>query len=354
MSRFFSDKWAGLEPYVPGEQPRGQKLIKLNTNENAYPPPRNVEEAIRAEWDRLQLYSDTECTELREALAARLDVKPAELMMGNGSDEILNFAFMAFCDADRPAVFPDITYGFYKVFARINCLPYQEIPLRDDWTVNLEKLAGSGGTVFLANPNAPTGIAVAKTEIEKLLRSDRDRIVVVDEAYVDFGAESAVPLIHDYDNLIVTQTFSKSRSMAGARLGFCAADAALIADLNAIRFSTNPYNVNRITQAAGTASLKNDGINMENCRRIAETRDWTAEELRKLGFELTDSSANFLFARHPRIDGETLYRKLRERGILIRHFSLERIRDFNRITTGTREQMEALVCAVREILEAAE
>ncbi len=351
MSRFFSRKYAELEPYVPGEQPRGMKLIKLNTNENPYPPLPEVTAAAAEESRRLQLYSDTECRELRPLLADILKTDPDELVMVNGSDEILNLAFMAYCDEEHPAVFPDITYGFYPVFAEVNLVPYRTIPLLENWQVDLEALAAAKGTVFLANPNAPTGIAVPRAEVEKLLRSDPDRMVIVDEAYVDFGAESCVPLIHEYENLLVTQTFSKSRSMAGARLGFGIGNRELIRDMNTLRFSLNPYNVNQMTQAAGAACLKRDDYNMENCRKIMRTREETAARLRELGFEMTPSSTNFLFVRHPRIDGESLYRELKARGILIRHFSLERIRDYNRITVGTPEQMNSLIKAAAAILE---
>ena len=351
MSRYFSARFAELEPYVPGEQPQDQQYIKLNTNENPYPPLPEVAAAAAAETRKLQLYSDTECTELRRILAGRLGVAPEELLMTNGSDEILYFAFMAFCDEEHPAVYPDITYGFYPVYARINRVPSREIPLREDWSMDLDRMSAEPGTLFIANPNAPTGVAVSRDEIEAVLRANPDRVVVVDEAYVDFGAESCVPLIRKYDRLLVTQTFSKSRSMAGGRLGFGIGDPELIRDLSTIKFSTNPYNVNRLTQAAGVACLEKDEYNAENCRKITETRVETAERLRQLGFEMTDSRANFLFARHPRIGGEALYRELKARGILIRHFSVERIRDYNRITVGTPEQMDTLVRTIRTILE---
>ena len=240
MSRFFSPKFAELIPYVPGEQPKpGQRLIKLNTNENPFPPPESVRAAVAGEADLLRLYSDTECTALRSELAKRLGVEPEELIMTNGSDEILYLAFMAFCDRQTPAVFPDITYGFYPVYAAVNQVPFREIPLQEDWQVDQASFLAAGGTIFLANPNAPTGIALSREEVERIIAANPDHVVVVDEAYVDFGAESCVPLIHRYENLLVTQTFSKSRSMAGARLGFGIGNASLIRDLNTIRFSIN-------------------------------------------------------------------------------------------------------------------
>ena len=351
MSRFFSDKFKTLQAYVPGEQPQNQQFIKLNTNENPFPPPAGVRERVAAEAEKLRLYNDTECTALRDALAARLGVRREELLMTNGSDEILNFAFMAFCDNNNPAVFPDITYGFYPVYAAVNQVPFREIPLLEDWRVNLDAFCPAGGTVFLANPNAPTGIALPRAEIERILKANPDHVVVIDEAYVNFGGESCVPLIRQYDNLLVTQTFSKFRSMAGARLGFGVACEELIRDLNTMKFSTNPYNVNRMTQAAGLASLAEDEENERHCRIIRENREWTARELKSRGFEMTDSSANFLFARHPLLPGATYYQELRERGILIRHFNVPRISDYNRITVGTREQMERLVEETDRILK---
>ncbi len=350
MSRFFSEKYMDLKAYVPGEQPRGQKHIKLNTNENPYPPLPEVAEAVREESGKLFLYSDTECTELRKILAEKLGISDDELLMTNGSDEILNFAFMAFCDRHIPAVFADVTYGFYPVFAAINQVPYEEIPLRDDLTIDPADYYQRAGTIFIANPNAPTAVALKRSEIEEILKRNPYNVVVVDEAYVDFGCESCVPLIREYDNLLVTQTFSKSRSMAGARLGMGIANPDLIRDLNTVKFSTNPYNVNSLTQAAGIACLKHDEYNRENCRKIMETRSVTERAMRELGFEMTTSRTNFLFARHPAIPGEKLYLELKSRGILVRHFNQERIRDYNRISIGTPEQMETLIKTLKSIL----
>ena len=351
MSRFFSDKYKDLEPYTPGEQPREQKYIKLNTNENPYPPLPEVAEAVRKASEKLYLYSDTECVELRKNLAERLNVSPDELLMTNGSDEILNFAFMAFCDKHTPAYFADITYGFYPVFADINQVPYEEIPVKEDLTIEIKDYFQKAGTIFIANPNAPTAIALRRSEIEEILKQNLYNVVVVDEAYVDFGAESCVPLVKEYDNLLVTQTFSKSRSMAGARLGMGIGNPELIRDLNAVKYSLNPYNVNSLTSAAGVASLKMDEYNMKNCGIIIETRSRTERALRELGFEMTTSQTNFLFARHPAISGEDLYLELKKRGILIRHFNKERIKDYNRITIGTPEQMDTLVATIKQVLE---
>ena len=351
MSRFLSKKHASLVPYVPGEQPRDRTYIKLNTNESPYPPSEAAREAGREALARLALYPDPTMKALREAFAETVGVPADCVLPTNGSDEILNFAFCAFCDEETPAVFADITYGFYSVFADLYGLPSRVIPLREDLTVDPRDYYRAGGTVFLANPNAPTGIALPLTAIEDILRENPDHVVVVDEAYVDFGAESAVSLVGKYENLLVTQTFSKSRSMAGARLGFGIASPALIRDLDAVKYSTNPYNVNSVTAALGLGTLADPAYTRENCKRIMESRAFASRELAALGFELTPSLTNFIFARHPRLEGELVYRALRERGILVRHFTSPRIAAYNRITVGSREEMESLVAAMRAILE---
>ncbi|MBQ3483063.1 MAG: histidinol-phosphate transaminase [Clostridia bacterium] len=350
MSRFFSKKFASLVPYTPGEQPKERKYIKLNTNESPFAPS---EQAIAAAADaaaRLQLYPDPEARELTAAVAAQCGVDPAEVLLTNGSDEILNFAFMAFCDEAHPAVFPDITYGFYPVFARLNGVPYTEIPLRDDLSVDVDAFCGVGKTVFLANPNAPSGLLLSLADIERIVASNPDNVVVIDEAYIDFGGESCIPLIRKYDNLLVTQTFSKSRSMAGARLGFGVGCRALMQDLNTIKYSTNPYNVNAMTMAAGLGMLADEARTRQNCAAVIENRAYVTRELRALGFTLTDSAANFVFAKHPEMSGEEIYGALRARGILVRHFKTPRIADYNRITVGTRWEMEQLVAALTAIL----
>ena len=351
MSRFFSEKYSSLTPYVPGEQPKDMKYVKLNTNESPFPPSEAVVAAAAEAIRHGELYSDPECLAVRRALADRYGVGVDEVIASNGSDEVLNFAFMAFCDDAHPAAFPDITYGFYSVFAEANRVPYRQIPLRDDFTVNPSDYIGIPETVFLANPNAPTGIALPLETVRAIVESNPDRVTVVDEAYVDFGGESAVTLIRDCPNLLVTGTFSKSRSLAGARLGFAFGQPELIRDLDTLRNSTNPYNVNRMTIAAGAASLAEDEQNRKNCALIAQNRDYTAGKLREMGFRLTDSRANFLFASHPKLDGGELYRSLKRRGILVRHWDSERIRQYVRITVGSREQMDALLSAVQTILE---
>ena len=351
MSQFFSSKYKTLEPYTPGEQPKERKYVKLNTNESPFPPSPKALARAREASENLQLYSDPECRSLCNALASTYGVDPTEVLPSNGSDEVLNFAFMAFCDDEHPALFADITYGFYSVFAELNGVPYEKIPLRDDFSISVDDYIGKRGTVFIANPNAPTGIALPVSEIERLLQSDPTRVVVIDEAYVDFGAESCIPLIHKYPNLLVTQTFSKSRSMAGARLGYGIACRDLIADLNTVKYSTNPYNVNSMTMAAGVGMLEDESYTRKNCAEIIKNREFTAQSLRSLGFEMTDSKANFLFAKHAGISGAELYAALRERGILVRHFEKPRISAYNRITVGSKEQMNILIQTIQSILE---
>lgn len=351
MSRFFSGRHAALTPYTPGEQPQDRQYVKLNTNESPFPPSPGVAAAVAAESGRLQLYSDPECIELRRAMAAVYGVPPEQILMTNGSDEVLNFAFMAFADEQRPLAFSDITYGFYPVFARLNHIPYTEIPLKADFSLDPSDYCGLGRTIVIANPNAPTGLCLRRAEVERIVRSNPDSVVIIDEAYVDFGAESAVPLTAEYPNLLVTGTFSKSRSMAGARLGFGIASPALIADLQVIRYATNPYNVNRLTAAAGIAALQEDAYYRSNCRIIMENRAWTEEQLRRAGFTVLPSMANFVFAKSGAVGGEHLYRALKARGVLVRHFSSGRIVDYNRITIGTMEQMQVLMREINRILE---
>ena len=351
MSKFFTDRFAALVPYTPGEQPQERQYIKLNTNESPFPPSPGVLAAVEAEAGRLQLYSDPESRLVTEALAKRYGVQPNQVLVGNGSDELLNFAFMAWCDESHPALFADITYGFYPVFAEINRVPWIEVPLREDLSLVPEDYRELNGTVYIANPNAPTGLALPAAELEAMLKARPDRIHVIDEAYVDFGGESMIPLVDRYDNLLVIQTFSKSRSMAGARLGFAVGSAELIRDLNTLKYSTNPYNVNRMSSAAGIAALREDDYYIQNARRIMENRAWTIDQLRALGFEVTDSKSNFLFARSDRIDGAELYLGLKQRGILVRHFDKPRISAYVRITVGTREQMEALLRETKSMLE---
>jgi len=352
MSRFLNSKYTELEVYTPGEQPRDMKYIKLNTNESPYPPSPAVLAVVNADQaELLRLYSDPECKNLKNSIAKLYGVNPENIYLSNGSDDILNFAFMAFTEGGK-AAFPEISYGFYKVFAQLYGIECRKIPLREDFSIDPEDYCGLGSFIVIANPNAPTGRTISLEDIEKILRTNPDNVVVIDEAYVDFGGQSCYPLIKKYKNLLVVQTFSKSRSMAGARLGFAFADEELIADLKRIKFSTNPYNVNRLTLAAGEAAINENDYYMENCRRIMATRDRTTAELEKLGFTVIPSKANFIFAKSDKIGGQELYEELKKRRILIRHFSDPKIADYNRITIGTDDEMTILVNTIKNILEA--
>ena len=352
MSRFFSSKYSALEPYVPGEQPSGMsEYVKLNTNESPFPPSSAAKEYALRSTRALNLYSDPDSVELTRKIAETYGVERNMVLATNGSDEILNFAFMAFTDISNPALFADITYGFYPVFADLNGSRTEIVPLRDDFTLSVDDYIGRKGTVFIANPNAPTGISLPLSEIERLVASDPSRVVVIDEAYVDFGGESAVGLTKKYDNILVCQTFSKSRSFAGGRLGYGIGSEALISDLNTVKYSTNPYNINSMTSAMGIGILKDGEYTATNCRTIMENRDYTVKALEAMGFRVLPSSANFIFVSSDKIDGGEYYRKLKEKKILVRHFDKPRISSWCRVSIGRRDQMEAFLKATEEILK---
>lgn len=351
MSRFLNPRFERLEAYVPGEQPQDMQYIKLNTNESPYPPsPRVFESMNRDEIERLRLYPDPAGKRLRENVAKLYEVSLKNVFLANGSDEALAFAFLAFCDEEHPAVFPDITYGFYPVYCQLFGAPYTQIPLGEDFSINCEDYYGINKTIVIANPNAPTGLVISQEEIEKILHTNPDNIVIIDEAYVDFGSASVVHLIDQYDNLLVVHTCSKSRSLAGARLSFTFGCEALIADIDRIRYSFNSYNVTRMALAAGVAAIDDEPYYIEMRAMIVSTRDRTAAALKDLGFVMTDSKANFLFTKHPSLGGDELYQKLKARGILVRHFDKPRISDYLRITIGTDTQMDTLVEALKTIL----
>ena len=352
MSRFLSKEAARLAPYTPGEQPQNRRYIKLNTNESPFPPsPKVIEALSAAEAGRLNLYSDPTCAGLTAALSERYGLGPEQILAGNGSDEILAFAFRAFCGEGCSPIYADITYGFYQAQTALFGLEARIIPLREDFTLNVDDYLDVPGTVVIANPNAPTGMAVPREEIRCLLERDPDRVVIVDEAYVDFGGESCVPLISGHDNLLVVQTLSKSRSLAGGRVGFALGSAELIRALNRVKYSFNPYNVNRLSLLAGAAAVE-DQAYFESCTAaIRENRAWTARRLEEMGFTVLPSQANFLFAKSGRISGEALYRKLKENGILVRWFDAPRIREYVRITIGSAEQMAAFADAAARLLE---
>lgn len=351
MSRFLSPRFAGLEAYTPGEQPQDQQYVKLNTNESPYPPsPEVLARISAAETGRLNLYPDPTGRVLKEKLAALYGVEPENVFLSNGSDDILNFAFMAFCDGERGAAFPEISYGFYPVYADLYHVSCVQVPLKEDFSVDYRDYCGVGKMVVIANPNAPTGMEISLAEIEEILKSNPENVVLIDEAYVDFGGTSCVALTKKYENLLVVQTFSKSRSLAGARLGFAIADKELIADLEKIKYSTNPYNINRLTLAAGEAAVESDAYYRENAKKIAETREDAAARLREMGFTVLPSVANFIFAKSDVLPGETVYQELKKKGVLVRHFGKEKIKDFVRITIGTPEQMDILLERLAEVL----
>ncbi len=351
MSRFFSEKFRNIKPYVPGEQPRNRRYIKLNTNESPFQPSAKAQSYAAEAARTLQLYSDPECIVIREKLAELYSLKREQVFVGNGSDEALYLAFTCFCDRQTPAAFPDISYGFYKVFAEFLGIPYEQIPLDADFAVEIDDYLNIGKTIFIANPNAPTGKLLSCEQIEKILQSNPDNVVVIDEAYIDFGGESAVKLIDRYDNLLVTQTFSKSRSLAGGRLGMAFGNEALIADLRTAKYSINPYNVNSMTMAAGLGALADEEYTQENCKKVIANRAFTTEALVDMGFTVLDSKANFVLAGHPKISGADLYAELKEKGILVRYFDKDRLKPYVRITIGTKQEMESLLSAVAVILE---
>ena len=296
----------------------------------------------------LRLYSDPTAKGLKEKLAGFYGVKPENVFVSNGSDEVLNFAFLAF--GEGGVVFPEITYGFYEVFGDLYALDYEKIPLKEDFSINHEDYCGKNRMVVIANPNAPTGMSISLAQIEEILKTNPDNVVIIDEAYVDFGGETALPLLEKYDNLLITRTFSKSRCLAGGRLGYGFGSPELIADLEKIKYSTNPYNVNRLTLLLGEKTVEAEAYYREKCEEIMETREWTAKQLKNLGFTVLPSQTNFVFAKTDKMDGGELYEKLKARGILVRHFSNPKISQFNRITIGTKAQMETLIATLKEVL----
>ena len=340
-------------PYVPGEQPRKGRVIKLNTNENPYPPAPAVSEALRQmDADKLKLYPDPAVGDLVSAIAEFYQVNSDQVFVGVGSDDVLAMIFLTFFNSDKPILFPDITYSFYDVWADMFRIPYRQIPLDENFCIRAGDYQCENGGVIFPNPNAPTGELLSLDVIEEMIKSNPDVIVVVDEAYIDFGGKSALPLVDKYDNLIVVQTFSKSRSLAGSRIGFAIANPALIKYLNDVKYSFNSYTTDTVTIAMGTSSSK-DRAYFETTRdKIITTREWTKEKLRELGFVFGDSKSNFIFARHPKVSGEELFQALREKDIYVRHFSKpQRVQEYLRISIGTDEQMQIFVDFLQEYLK---
>jgi histidinol-phosphate aminotransferase len=349
MSRFWSPVVHRLSPYVPGEQPRLDGLVKLNTNENPYGPSRRVLDAIASATDRLRLYPDPSASHLRETIAARYGVAPEEVFVGNGSDEVLAHTFQALLQHEAPLLFPDITYGFYPVYCRLYGIRYEEVPLDAAMRVRIADFRRPCSAILLPNPNAPTGIALPRAAIEALMAEHADQLVVIDEAYVDFGAESAVPLVARHDNLLIVQTLSKSRALAGLRVGFAIGQRPLIEALERVKDSFNSFPLDCLALAGAAAALKDDAWFQETRDRIIANRELLAQGLGELGFEVLPSLANFVFARHPSRRGAELASKLREHGILVRHFQKPRIEDFLRITVGTEEQCRRLIALMRSL-----
>ena len=351
MKEFWSKRIRDAVPYIPGEQPRGRTFIKLNTNECPYPPSPMALENIRAAADAsLRLYPDPECLELRRTIAARYGLSENQVFVGNGSDEVLAFSFQAFFAPDREIVFPQVSYSFYPVYTDYFGLRCRRVPMNPDFSDPIDLLCGGNGGVVLANPNAPTGIAVGLDTVEKLLKANPDAVVVVDEAYVDFGAESAVPLIARYPNLLVVQTASKSRALAGLRVGWAMGDANLINGLRCVRDSINSYVVDRVAMAGLKGAIEDEAYFQTVRGKVMATRERTADALGKMGFTVLPSRANFLFVSYPGVPGERLLTGLRERGILVRWWKDPLISDWLRITIGTDDEMAALLAALKELV----
>lgn len=350
--RFWSPEVRELEPYVPGEQPKIQNLLKLNTNENPYPPSPKVVEAVQAvlthQADALRLYPDPDATALKHAIAKQQNIEVSQVFVGNGSDEVLAHIFKAFFLQDEPILYPDITYSFYPVYSQFFGTNTKEIPLNDNFEIEVKDYVQPNGGVIITNPNAPTSIALGLPEIEQILKANPNRVVVIDEAYVDFGAESAVSLVNRYENLVVCQTTSKSRSLAGLRVGFAIAQSHLIAALEAVKNSFNSYPIDRFAIAAAVASFEDQTYFEEQCQKVISTREKLVDELTALGFKVLPSKANFIFASHPSHDAGQLAQQLREQGIIVRYFNKPRINQFLRITVGTDEQNERLVQTLKE------
>ncbi len=350
MSRFLSEKLLNLQAYTPGEQPKLGEFIKLNTNENPFPPPSKVEEILAEKSRSLQLYSDNTCGELVRTFAKYKNIGEKNVIFANGSDEILAFCFLAFTSPNIEVCFPSISYGFYEVFADLFGVKAEKIPLATDLSIKKEDYFQKNKTILIANPNAPTSLALELDDVEKIVQENPNNVVIIDEAYVDFGGESAVSLTKTYENLLVCGTFSKSRNLAGARLGYAIGHEDLIDDLNKIKYSFNPYNVNSLTQALGVASVEEEEYFQKCCKTIMDTRGYFVGELDKLGFQTLKSSSNFVFTKPSFMDGTSLFSALKERKILVRHFSNPLISDYLRITIGTQEEMEKVIKTLKEMV----
>lgn len=351
MDKPFLAKLRRIDPYVPGEQPQSADIIKLNANENPYPPAPGVQQALRSfDASRLALYPDANGKALKTALANRFGVKPTQVFLGNGSDDVLALAFQSFFCSDEPILYPDITYSFYPVWCDLFRIPYETVPLDENFCVRVRDYDRPNGGIVLPNPNAPTGRGVSLDFLEDLLQHNADCVVIIDEAYVDFGAQSAVPLLSKYENLLVVQTMSKSRSLAGLRIGYALGSETLIATLEAVKNSYNSYTMDAVALAAGEAAVADEAYFQETCRKVISTRERTAEELCKLGFTVSPSLTNFLFVTHPKKEAPVIFEYLRQKNIFIRYFKLPRIDNYLRITIGTDAQMDRMIEELRAFL----
>lgn len=338
-------------PYVPGEQPKENDIIKLNTNENPYPPSPKAVEALKSfDCSRMRLYPDPNSDILVNSLAKRYRVKPSQVFVGVGSDDVISMAFLTFFNSDKPILFPDITYSFYDVWADVYKIPYKTMPLDDNFRINKTDYFQENGGIIFPNPNAPTGVYESNEMIEKIVKANKNSIVIIDEAYIDFGGESCIGLTEKYDNLLVVQTFSKSRSMAGMRIGYAIGNEKLIKYMNDVKFSINSYTMNHVTQVCGAAAVEDEEYFIETIKKITDVRENTKKELKKLGFTFTDSKSNFLFAAHDKVKAETIFNELKSRKIYVRYWNKPRINNYLRISIGTAEEMEKLISALKEIV----
>ncbi len=340
-----------VEPYVPGEQPNQPDMIKLNTNENPYPPAPGVMEALQSfDTDKLRLYPEPTCKVLVDAIAEYYGIKSSQVFVGVGSDDVLAMTFMTFFNSEQPILFPDITYSFYDVWANMLRIPFETKALDEHFKIRKEDYYGANGGIVFPNPNAPTGVLMPLSEVEDIVAHNRDVIVIVDEAYIDFGGASALPLIEKYDNLLVVQTFSKSRSLAGMRIGFAMGNEQLIRYINDVKYSFNSYTLNQTTLALGTEAIRDRAYFEETCKKVIDTREWTKQELKKLGFVFEDSMSNFIFASHKKVPAKEIFDMLREKKIYVRYFSKPRIDNYLRISIGTQKEMEQLIKVLTDYL----
>ncbi len=349
------NKWENnirrVVPYIPGEQPKDCGIIKLNTNENPYPPSPRVK-AVMDSFDdaKMRLYPDTNSTVLVEALAEKYNVKPSQVFVGVGSDDVISMAFLTFFNSDKPVLFPDITYSFYDVWADVYRIPYETKSLDENFRIKPDDYKCENGGIIFPNPNAPTGVLESLDKIEKIIKANPDSVVIIDEAYVDFGGESCIPLVEKYDNLLVVQTFSKSRSMAGMRIGFAIGNEKLIKFMNDVKFSINSYTMNPLSQLCGAEAVYDNDYFVKTTSEIIETREYSKKKLTELGFTYPDSMSNFIFASHSEVDAGVIFEELKKRKIFVRYWNKPRISNHLRITVGTREEMDILFAALEEIL----